>query len=202
VPTLLEIAEHADVTVEGVLRVLNGEPVSEVVAERVTAAMEALGPPHEGVVESVNVLEPSAPRTGELLPSASPAVEAGAIEDAFARAQEQLLASLSRAAAELEASLPQRVSGAMHAELRLKIKPVARRVEELGALLEGLARTVDEVRAEVAAVRRERLDDLKLLLDAVETGWRTIDGRLGRVEGLLEPHRTEPPSSGLHRPVR
>jgi hypothetical protein len=192
-PTLLEIADHADVPVEAVLRVLNGEHVSGQIAERVSAALEVLGAPQQGVVESMNVLEPSAPRTGEVLPSDSPSAEVGAIEDTFTRAREQLLASLSRAAAELEANLPQRVSGAMDGELRLKIEPVARRVEELGALLEELVRTVEAVKEEVAAVRRERLDDLKLLLDAVETGWRTIDQRLGRVESLLEPHRTRPP---------
>jgi Bacterial regulatory proteins, lacI family len=186
VPTLLEIAEHADVPVESVLRVLNGESVSDAVSGRVSAAMETLGSPDEGVVKSVNVLEPSVPRAGELLPSPSAPVEVGAIDTALAGASERLLASFGRAAAELEANLPQGVSDAVHQSLRVTIKPVARRMEELSALLEELGRTIEEVKGEVAAERRERLDDVRVLLDAVETGWRTVDQRLGRVERLLE----------------
>lgn len=192
-PTLLEIAEHADVPVEGVLRVLNGKPVSQAVAERVSQAMEALGSPHEGVVESMNVLEPAAPRTPKAEPSAALAAEVGAIEDAVASAREELLASFNQAAAELRASLPQGVSGAVHDALRARIKPLAQRMEELDALLEGLVGTLEEVKGDVAAVRRERLDNLKLLLESIETSWQTVDRRLGRVERMLEPQGTRPP---------
>jgi hypothetical protein len=43
--TILQLAEHADLPVETVLRVVNGEPTSTDAQERVARAIEALGPP-------------------------------------------------------------------------------------------------------------------------------------------------------------
>jgi hypothetical protein len=43
--TILQLAEHADLPVETVLRVVNGEPTSSDAQERVAHAIEALGPP-------------------------------------------------------------------------------------------------------------------------------------------------------------
>jgi hypothetical protein len=43
--TILELAEHGDLPVETVLRVVNGEPTSTDAQERVGRAIEALGPP-------------------------------------------------------------------------------------------------------------------------------------------------------------
>jgi hypothetical protein len=54
--TLIEIADSAKVPLEGVLRVLNGDPVSEVVAERVKKAIETVGPPHPRLLEDMNLL--------------------------------------------------------------------------------------------------------------------------------------------------
>jgi hypothetical protein len=44
-PSILDLARYADVSAENVLRVLNGEPVSVEVAERVRDAVAALGSP-------------------------------------------------------------------------------------------------------------------------------------------------------------
>jgi hypothetical protein len=49
---------------------------------------------------------------------------------------------------------------------------------------------VDQVRAEVSAERRERLDDLKLLIDLIVTGWQTVDHRLARVEASSRGRRS------------
>ncbi|MGH2996714.1 MAG: LacI family DNA-binding transcriptional regulator, partial [Gaiellaceae bacterium] len=87
--SILDIARHAGVSAENVLRVVNGEPVSEDIAQRVQAAIDAIGPPPY-------------PRAGvEVLPAvpaAPPAPDAGHAE---------LLERFAQAAAELEASLPQ-----------------------------------------------------------------------------------------------
>jgi hypothetical protein len=44
--TILQLAEHTNLPVETVLRVVNGEPTSSEAQERVTQAIEALGPPN------------------------------------------------------------------------------------------------------------------------------------------------------------
>jgi uncharacterized protein involved in exopolysaccharide biosynthesis len=185
-PTLMEIAEHADVPVEGVLKVLNGQPVSEVVAERVAAAMEALGPPHERLVESMNLAEPSRARTGDVLPSSDSTAEVDVVDDALSRAREQLIASFSHAAAELEASLPQGVSSVVYEALRVEVGPVAQRMARMGTLFDEVAYVIEKVEREVGAARQERLEDLKLLIDLIETSWRNVDRRLGRLERKLE----------------
>lgn len=183
-PTLLQIAEYADVPVEGVLRVVNGEAVSEAVAERVRRAMEQLGAPEARVVESVNILESGRPRVGEVA-EVRQSAEAGSSR-AAERAREDLLDTLTRAAAELEVSLPQDVGTVVYEALRVEVQPVAQRMSQVGSLLEQLTGAVEEIRAETSAQRQERLDDVKLLVDLIVTGWRSVDGRLGRVERMLE----------------
>lgn len=56
VATILELAAHAEVSAETVLRVVNGEPVNEEVERRVRDAIAELGPPPY-------------PRTPEVLPA-------------------------------------------------------------------------------------------------------------------------------------
>jgi hypothetical protein len=184
VPTLLEIAEHADVPIEGVLRVVNGDAVSDAVAERVRKAMAELGAPGAGVVESVNVLGSGRPRVGEVV-EARQSVDARSSE-AAERARNELLETLARAAAELEMSLPEDVGSVVYEALRVEVQPVAQRMTQVGSLLEQLTSAVAEIRAETGAERRERLDDVKLLVDLIETGWRSVDRRLGRLEVMLE----------------
>jgi Bacterial regulatory proteins, lacI family len=186
VPTLLEIAEHADVPVEGVVKVLNGQPVSEVVAERVTAAMEALGPPHHQLVESMNLVEPSRARAGDVLPLVDSGAEVDPVDDVLARAREQLLASFSHAAAEFEARLPQGVSSVVYEALRVEVGPVAQHMARMGTLFDELGYIIQKVEQEVGAARQERLEDLKLLIDLIESSWRNVDRRLGRLERKLE----------------
>lgn len=189
--SLLEIADHADVPVEGVLRVLNGETVSGQVAERVTKAMEALGSPHDRIVESLNVLGPP--------PSAGRSLAPRPVDDTIERAREQLLETFARAAAELEATLPQGVSSVVFEALRVEVEPVAQRMDQMGTLLEQFARYLDHLQREVGSERAERLEDIKLLVDLIVTGWRSVDRRLGRVELVLQRQedRQLPPEQSL-----
>ena len=48
---LVEIATRADVSVEGVVRVLTREPVSDIVKERVLAVLDELSPAESRVLE-------------------------------------------------------------------------------------------------------------------------------------------------------
>lgn len=168
VASILDIAKHANVSSENVLRVVHGEPVSDEVARRVAEAIEALGPPPYPYPRSpVDVL---------------PAQASTSVE----RRNDELLERFAQAAAELEASLPQGVSSVVYEALRVEVRPVAQHVAEMGALFEQMIRRLEQVGSEVGNERRDRLEDLALLTDLISSGWRGVDRRLGRLERMIE----------------
>jgi hypothetical protein len=66
---------------------------------------------------------------------------------------------------------------------------------ELGSVLAELAEAIRDLRSETDTERRERVDDLAVLIDLIATGWEGLDTRLGRIErqvGRLESARREP----------
>ena len=157
---LAEIAEKADVPVEGVIRVLTREPVSEAVQDRVLAVLSDLDPEQTRAVQRYalaalhDVLERPAERAAEaaaaLQPAVSPPAPAGAPDAALA---------------------------------------------ELGSVLGELAEAIRDLRRETDTERRERVDDLAVLIDLITTGWQGLDARLGRIErqvGRLEAARRAP----------
>lgn len=176
---ILDIARYADVSAESVLRVVSGEPVSEDIAQRVQAAIDALGPPVE-----VLPAAPAGPRAPETR-------------------HDELLQRFAQAAAELEAILPQGVGSVIYEALRVEVRPVARHIEQLGALFEQLVRRLEQVGGDVSVERRERVEDVALLTELITTGWRTVDRRLGRLERILarlEDRKTgDDPSGNLIR---
>jgi hypothetical protein len=164
VATVLELAAHAEVSAENVLRVIHGEPVSQDVEERVRRAIEKLGPP-------------SPPRRQEVLPAlATPAGGGG---------QDALIERFRAATAELEASLPAGVGTVVYEALRVEVGPVAQHVAELGALFERMLQRLERVSHEVEDERRERAEDVALLTELVTTGWRSVDRRLARLEQIV-----------------
>jgi hypothetical protein len=161
VATILELAAYAEVSAENVLRVVQGEPVSEDVERRVQRAIDALGvPPY--------------PRRVEVLPAIPP----GASSD-------ELLQRFQATADELEATLPEGVGSIVHEALRIEIRPVAQHVAELGALFERLLGRIDEVSTSVEDERRDRLEDVALLTELLTSGWRSVDRRLARLEKIV-----------------
>lgn len=100
-----------------------------------------------------------------------------------ARAQ---LESFAEATAQLEASLPDRVSTALHESMRAEVVPVARQLAEVRGLSAQTIRRLEGLQADVAAERRARVDDLALLVDLVSSGWRSVDRRLDRLERTLD----------------
>ncbi len=159
--TILDLAEYADVSAENVLRVVHGEPVSEEVERRVSAAIDALGvPPY--------------PRQVEVLPAIPP----GASSD-------ELLQRFQATAAELEANLPEGVGSVVYEALRVEIRPVAQHVAELGALFERMLARLEGVSTSVDDERRDRLEDVALLTELVTSGWRSVDRRLARLEKIV-----------------
>ena len=159
---LVEIAEKADVPVEGVVRVLTREPVSEAVKERVLAVLDDLTPEQTRAVQRFAL---------------------AALHDVLLRPDEGAdPAGLPATADEAPPALPA-ATGADAAFV------------QLGSVLGELAEAVRDLRRETDEERRERVDDLAVIIDLITTGWQGLDARLGRIErqvSRLEAGRREP----------
>jgi hypothetical protein len=173
VATILELARHADVSAESVLRVVNGEPVSGEIAERVNRAIEDLGPP-------------TSSRTLQPLPA----------DEAANGSPQELLDSFAAAAAKLEERLPEDVGSVVYEAVRVEVRPMQQHLAQMEQLCEQVVRRIEEIGE---SERRERLEDIALLIELVTTGWRTVDRRLGRVERMLQ--RLEVEQAGEPRAV-
>lgn len=107
------------------------------------------------------------------------------VEAALERARAQI-EELAAAAAELQASLPAQVGEALQEGLRAHAGPVARRVNEVKGLTNQVIRRLERIEGDFVAERNARVDDLGLLVDLIEAGWRGVDARLRHIEELLE----------------
>jgi hypothetical protein len=166
VTTILELAQHAEVSAENVLRVINGEPVSSAVAQRVRRAIDELGPPY---------------------PEAS--LRPGEVQATLDRTRQQLMETFAETAAELEARLPEGVGSVVYEALRVEVRPVTTQLVQMVKLVEALLEHVRQTEMEIQRERKERLDDVALMTELITTGWRTVDRRLGGVERMLEDLR-------------
>lgn len=104
---------------------------------------------------------------------------------AVERAREQL-ESFAEATAQLEATLPDRVSDALHESMRAEVVPVARQLAEVRGLSAQTIRRLEGLQGDVAAERRARVEDLALLVDLISSGWRSVERRLDRLERTLD----------------
>jgi hypothetical protein len=123
------------------------------------------------------------------------------LEAALGRA-ENALDDLARTAAELEASVPERLGAAIEEGMRGEVVPVARQIAEVRGLTGQVVRRLDALQAEIAAERRERLEDLGLLVELIGSGWRGVERRLDRAERILdriERGLEERPGASLYR---
>ncbi len=111
--------------------------------------------------------------------------DAATLEAALELAREGLEA-LAERAAELEASVPQRVGEAVEEGLRREVLPVARHLAEVRGLMTQAIRRLERLEGDVLAERHARVDDLALLVDLVSSGWKGVDDRLRRIEKGLE----------------
>ena len=179
---LVEIAEKAHVSVEGVLRVLTREPVSDAVKERVLAVLDDLGP------EETRVLQRFA---------------LAAVHDVLSRPDATAEAADSEPAEPSEPSEESRPLLAAAEPAPAAPPPAATadpaHLVQLRSVLEELAGAVRDLRQETDTERRERVDDLAVLIELISTGWQGLDRRLGRLERQLErlearrPQPSSPP---------
>lgn len=110
------------------------------------------------------------------------------VEAALERARAQVEA-LAATAAELEASLPDRVGEAVRDGIRVEARPVSRQLAEVRGLANQTIRRLERIETELLAERGSRVDDLGLLVDLIDSGWRAVDERLRRMEETLQAPR-------------
>jgi hypothetical protein len=123
------------------------------------------------------------------------------LEAALERAESSLDA-LARTAAELEATVPERLGAAIEQGMRGEVVPVARQIAEVRGLTGQVVRRLEALQAEIAAERRERLEDLGLLVELIGSGWHGVERRLDRAERILdriERGLEERPGASLYR---
>lgn len=164
---LVELAEQADVSVEGVLRVLTREPVSDAVKERVLAVLDELTPEQTRAVQRFAL---------------------AALHDVLPRPDERV-----------RAELPAETGGDGRP---LPAAPSAAVLVELKSVLGELAEAVRDLKDETGAERRERVDDLAVMIDLITTGWQRLDGRLGRLERQLGRLESGPAAALSLSPLR
>jgi hypothetical protein len=90
--------------------------------------------------------------------------------------------SLAAAAADLEGTLPEKVTAAVHDGLRAEVLPVGRNLAEIRGLLNQMIRRLERLEGDMLAERHARIDDLALLVDLVSSGWQGVSTRLDRLE--------------------
>jgi hypothetical protein len=112
----------------------------------------------------------------------------GDVEAALERARAQI-EELASTAAELEASLPGQVGEAVREGIRVEARPVSRQLAEVRGLANQTIRRLERIETELLAERSSRVDDLGLLVDLVDSGWRAVDDRLRRIEEALQAPR-------------
>ena len=108
----------------------------------------------------------------------------GDVEAALERARAQVEA-LAATAAELEASLPDRVGEAVREGIRTEAKPVSRQLAEVRGLANQTIRRLERIETQLLAERNSRVDDLLMLVDLIDSSWRAVDERLRRIEDAL-----------------
>ena len=110
--------------------------------------------------------------------------EPAVVEAALERARYQV-ESLAEIAAQLEATLPDRVGEAVHTGLRQEVLPVAKHLAEVRGLSANMVRRLERLEGDLLAERHARVDDLALLIDLIASGWKGVDERLARLERVL-----------------
>src|SRR5581483_8035400 len=103
------------------------------------------------------------------------------LEAALERAREGV-EMLAQTTSELEATLPDRIGEALREGLHAEAQPLARQRAEVRGLANQTIRRLERLEQDLLAERHARVDDLALLVELVESGWKTVDERLARIE--------------------
>jgi hypothetical protein len=112
-------------------------------------------------------------------------VDPSDVQATLERAREQIEA-LADLAAQIESSLPGRVSDAVREGLKAEVIPVGRHIAEVRGLAGQTIRRLERMEGDLLAERHARLDDLALLVDLITSGWKGVDDRLAKLEERLQ----------------
>ena len=96
------------------------------------------------------------------------------------------LEALAATAAELQVAVPERLGAAVREGMEAEVLPVARHIAEVRGLTSHVIGRLERLSGELAAERTSRVEDLALLVDLVASGWRGVEGRLDRLERILD----------------
>jgi hypothetical protein len=108
-----------------------------------------------------------------------------ALEAAVERAREAL-ATFAERAAELESAVPERIGAAVQDGMRAEVLPVGRHIAEVRGLAGQTIRRLERLQAEAEADRRDRVEDLAVLVDLVASGWSSLERRIDRLERAID----------------
>jgi hypothetical protein len=86
------------------------------------------------------------------------------------------------ALAEATAAIPEAVREGVRAEAA----PVGRQLAEVRGLANQTIRRLERIETDLAAERHARVDDLALLVDLVEAGWKAVAEHLTRLEAIAK----------------
>jgi hypothetical protein len=76
--------------------------------------------------------------------------------------------------------------------LREEAAPISRRLAEVKGLSNNVIRRLERLEALAEGERSARIDDLALLVELLTEGWRSINGRLDRIEAALATQQAAP----------
>jgi len=75
---------------------------------------------------------------------------------------------------------------ALQESLREEAAPLSRRMAEVKGLSWNAIHRLERIEATIDAERTARIDDLALIVELLTEGWRSINGRLERIEAALQ----------------
>lgn len=113
------------------------------------------------------------------------ATDQASADSALERAREAL-ETFAESAAELQATVPERVGGAIEDALRNEVLPVARHLAEVRGLSAQTIRRLERLQGDLDAERTARVEDLALVVELIASGWRGVERRLDRLERILD----------------
>jgi len=111
--------------------------------------------------------------------------DAAAVDAALERARAQV-EDLAQAAAELGATLPEKVEHAVQDGLREQVQPVGRNLAEIRGLMNQVLRRLERVEGDLLSERHARVDDLALQVDLITSGWKSVNDRLAGLEHAIQ----------------
>ena len=171
---LERIAERADVAVEGVVRVLENQPVSRAIEERVLEVLEDLDADDAEAVRRLGLL-----RARNVVAADSAGIEPASRADAAKPSRSAMQTARPAAGHELASSHAAHSNGAGGPlELNREV------MQRLADILEDLVVSVREIKQGSSEERHDRLQDLAVLVELITTGWQGVDRRLARLERI------------------